>query len=79
MFRDKQPLGSKAIVDEKLTNIKKYYSSHEINDEDGVKVMITESSRVHVRPSNTEPIVRIFAEAESYNDAQQLVESVKRL
>ena len=41
--------------------------------------MISESSWVHIRPSNTEPIVRIFAEAESYNDAQKLVESVKQL
>ncbi|MBC7188256.1 MAG: phosphoglucosamine mutase [Calditrichaeota bacterium] len=43
---------------------------------DGVKVL-SERSWVHVRPSNTEPIIRIIAEAPSAAQAQSLVDEMK--
>ena len=40
---------------------------------DGVMVWAGEHSWVLVRPSGTEPIIRIFSEAESQEEADQLV------
>jgi hypothetical protein len=48
-----------------------------IDDTDGVKILM-EGSWVLVRPSGTEPIYRIFAEAESQEKAKSLAEDNKR-
>ena len=78
MVRDKQPMDSANEVQEKLTRVAKHYASEDVNQDDGIKVMF-ESSWVHIRPSNTEPIIRIFAEALSESKAQALVKTVKAL
>ncbi|MDA0740563.1 MAG: phosphoglucosamine mutase [Bacteroidetes bacterium] len=58
-------------VDGILATIAERYSSEEISVIDGVK--ITWSDRwVHLRKSNTEPIVRIYTEAPSVDEATQL-------
>lgn len=46
---------------------------------DGVKVWTGEHSWVLVRPSGTEPIIRIFSEAESQEGADQLVKKFARV
>ena len=56
MIRDKQPLESKDLIKQKLEKLQ-ISMDHEINCDDGVKVSF-ESSWVHIRPSNTEPIIR---------------------
>jgi phosphomannomutase len=48
-----------------------------INKEDGMKIDLP-ASWIHLRKSNTEPIVRIIAEARSNLDAQHLVDRLKR-
>ncbi|MGB2424556.1 MAG: hypothetical protein ACPH97_07460, partial [Flavobacteriales bacterium] len=45
----------------------------EINDVDGVKFDL-EEGWVHLRKSNTEPIIRIYAEAASHEAAQELAD-----
>ena len=45
-------------------HIKKKYSKHPINTEDGLKIEF-ETDWVHLRTSNTEPIIRIYAESNS--------------
>jgi len=58
-------------VDGILATIAERYSNEEISVIDGVK--ITWSDRwVHLRKSNTEPIVRIYTEAPSVDEATQL-------
>ena len=59
MVRDKQPLASKDVIEKKLAQVADQYLSEDLNLEDGVKVSF-ESSWVHIRPSNTEPIIRIL-------------------
>ncbi len=49
-----------------------------IDSRDGLK-WVGESSWVHVRPSNTEPVVRIIAEAQDEAGAVDLIEKVKSL
>jgi len=78
MVRDKQPLESKAVVDKKLAIVADHFTGEDINFDDGVKVSFS-SSWVHIRASNTEPIIRIFAEAPTKEEAEQLVQNVKDL
>ncbi len=60
-------------VDALLAQIKERYSNEQINDIDGVKIDFAESW-VHLRKSNTEPIVRIYTEAKSQDEADSLAE-----
>ena len=78
MIRDKQPLESKDLIKQKLEKVADQYMDHEINCDDGVKVSF-ESSWVHIRPSNTEPIIRIFAEAKDESEARQLISDIKNI
>jgi phosphomannomutase/phosphoglucomutase len=51
----------------------------EVEKVDGIKVWTSEHSWVLVRPSGTEPIVRIFAEAETQEGADQLVKKFAKV
>jgi phosphomannomutase len=52
---------------------KKFVRKGKVNTDDGVKIDFADSW-VHLRKSNTEPIVRIIAEARSIEEANKLVE-----
>ncbi|ROI07909.1 phosphoglucosamine mutase [Chryseobacterium sp. H3056] len=58
-------------VDSLLTKVEKEYQKEEISTVDGVKIDF-ESNWVHLRKSNTEPIIRIYTEAFSQEEADQL-------
>ena len=63
----------KNIVEKKVKSI---FSDAEINSNDGLK-LIWNDCWIHIRASNTEPIMRIYAEASSKKAAEKLVEQVK--
>lgn len=63
-------------VDAILEAMKVKYSKERITDIDGVKIDFKDSW-VHLRKSNTEPIIRIYAEAATMAEAERLGESVK--
>jgi len=46
-------------------NLKSLFKDAQIDDRDGIKFDFADKSWVHIRPSNTEPIVRIFGEAKT--------------
>ena len=71
-------LSDKALIDKILDEMKKIYASEDINDIDGVKISF-ESRRewVHLRKSNTEPIIRIYAEAATEGAAEKLAAEIK--
>jgi phosphomannomutase len=58
-------------VDDVLDKISKKYSSHPINRIDGIRIEF-EEEWVHLRKSNTEPIVRIIAESDSESKSELL-------
>ena len=60
-------------VDKVLLEMKERYASENVNDIDGVKIDFAESW-VHLRKSNTEPIIRIYTEAKSAAEADALAE-----
>ncbi|MBA4853225.1 phosphoglucosamine mutase [Emticicia sp. BO119] len=64
-------------VDEVLEDIKLKYDRYPINTEDGVKINF-EKEWVHLRKSNTEPIIRIYAESEFETTASNLADKIIR-
>ncbi|TAE07677.1 MAG: phosphoglucosamine mutase [Bacteroidetes bacterium] len=62
-------------VDAILETIKEKYKQQPINSEDGVRIDF-ERSWVHLRKSNTEPIIRIYAEATSQPTADTLAQKI---
>ncbi len=62
-------------VDAILVKIKNKYSSEQINDIDGVKIDFP-TKWVQLRKSNTEPIIRIYAEARTMDDASALANQI---
>ena len=75
--KNKIELSDKALIDKILDEMKKAYSKEDINDIDGVKISF-ESKRqwVHLRRSNTEPIIRIYSEAPTLAAAEALANEV---
>lgn len=60
-------------VDEVLHEMKRRYAGENVNDIDGVKIDFAENW-VHLRKSNTEPIIRIYTEAKSQEEADALAQ-----
>ncbi|NDV47555.1 phosphoglucosamine mutase [Paludibacter sp. 221] len=69
-------------VDAILASVKKSYQQYEVNDIDGVKIDFP-TGWVHLRKSNTEPIIRIYSEAgtmeQAENFAQAIIDEIKRI
>ncbi len=61
-------------VDKVLATIKERYAHERVNDIDGVKIDFPRHW-VHLRKSNTEPIIRIYVEAKSQEDADAIAQS----
>lgn len=73
--KKKMELTPQINVDEILNSIKNKFKDQEINDIDGVKIDF-EKGWVHLRKSNTEPIIRIYAESRDLNSANQLADKI---
>ena len=58
-------------VDAILAKVKELYKDEEINDIDGVKIDFPDKW-VHLRKSNTEPIIRVYSEASTMEEADEL-------
>tara|TARA_B100000497_G_C7259684_1_gene184210 strand:+ start:45 stop:509 length:465 start_codon:yes stop_codon:yes gene_type:complete len=57
-------------------NLATVFNCDEINREDGIK-FIWPKKWIHIRKSNTEPIIRIFAEAKTVTEVNGLVQTLK--
>lgn len=73
--KNKIELTPEISVDGVLESMKEKYKKHKINSIDGVKIEF-EKEWVHLRKSNTEPIIRIYAESESLTTAENLAEKI---
>ena len=72
MSKNKVALTPDLDVDALMSQMAQTYQSHEsVNTVDGVKIDF-ENSWVHLRKSNTEPIIRIYTEASSQQNADDL-------
>ena len=76
MSKGKIELEPSMEVDHLLNEIKKKYTDNKPNTTDGVKIDF-ENSWVHLRKSNTEPIIRVYTEAPSQLEADDLMNRFK--
>lgn len=56
-----------------LDKIKDKYKNHEINTNDGIRIILNENEWVHIRASNTEPIIRIIAESDKIERSNTII------
>ena len=73
MSKNKIQLTPQIDVDAILKTMANTYANEEVNIIDGVKIDFAEEW-IHLRKSNTEPIIRIYTEAKSQADADALAE-----
>jgi len=76
MVKDKMELTPEINVKAILEKIRLEYESEKITDIDGIKIDWPDSW-VHLRASNTEPIIRIYAEAKTLEEASAKVNEIK--
>ncbi len=62
-------------VDAILLKVKEKFAKYDITDIDGVKIDFPEKW-VHLRKSNTEPIIRIYSEAHTIEEAEEIGEEL---
>lgn len=73
--KNKIELTPEINVDEILKNMAIKYQEMEVDTTDGVKIYF-DKEWVHLRKSNTEPIIRIYSESESLEKANKLAERI---
>ena len=70
-------LSDRSLIEKILGEIKKRYASERITDIDGVKIDFDrEKMWVHLRKSNTEPIIRVYSEASDEASAERIAAEV---
>ncbi len=73
--KKKMQLTPEIDVDKILVSIKDKFKNQKIIDIDGVKIEF-DHGWVHLRKSNTEPIIRIYAESRDLNSANELADQI---
>jgi phosphomannomutase len=75
--KNKIELSDSGLIDRILDEVKSVYAAEDINTIDGVKISFEERKEwVHLRRSNTEPIIRIYAEAADMDAADALAQKI---
>jgi len=75
MSKNKIQLTPELDVDAILEAVEAHYKDEEVTTIDGVKIDFAENW-VHLRKSNTEPIIRVYTEAKSQDEADQLAKGM---
>lgn len=73
--KNKIQLTPEINVDQVLSKMKETYADQKVNDIDGVKIDFP-TEWVHLRKSNTEPIIRIYSESQDKASAEALAEKI---
>lgn len=75
MVKNKMERSPEIDLDKVFAALQEKYRNEQINTEDGLKIDF-ESGWVHLRPSNTEPIIRVYAESTSAVIADNLARKI---
>ncbi len=78
MAKNRIDLTPDVDVDAILVKVKEIYANEEVNDIDGVKIDFPDKW-VHLRKSNTEPIIRVYSEAGLPEEANAIGEAVMKV
>lgn len=65
-------------IDAILAKVKEMYKDEQVNDIDGVKIDFPDKW-VHLRKSNTEPIIRVYSEAATMEEADELGKKIMEM
>lgn len=80
MYKDKLELSDNSLIGKILEETKEHFKNEKISTIDGVKIDFEASRKwVHLRKSNTEPIIRIYSEAHTEDEAKALVAEVREI
>ena len=70
-------LSDSELIDRILEHVKKEFANERITDIDGVKIDFdADKMWVHLRKSNTEPIIRVYSEACTEDQARKIADKV---
>jgi phosphomannomutase len=75
MVKTRISLKNQADIPELLQQVKMYFAGYTLNEQDGIRIDDM-NGWLHIRKSNTEPIVRIIAEGNSKNVADEMIKKV---
>lgn len=78
MLKDKVPFNSNSQLDLYLQKTREIFKDDHLDETDGIKVTFKDGCWLHIRASNTEPIIRIIAEADSQQKSQQIIADFKK-
>ncbi|MEY2904199.1 MAG: hypothetical protein RJA52_215 [Bacteroidota bacterium] len=78
MVKSKIDLSKEIKLSELKSRLSSYFKDAIFNEEDGLKMDLI-NSWVQLRKSNTEPIIRIYSEALTSQEAEELVNQIKRI
>ena len=78
MAKNRIDLAPDTDIDAVLAKVKELYKGEEINDIDGVKIDFPDKW-VHLRKSNTEPIIRVYSEAPTMKEADELGKEIMNI
>ncbi len=76
MLKQTMPLPDRDAILPALESLRSTFADERIDDADGVRIDF-DAGWVHVRPSNTEPIARVIAEAADQSAAEALISRVR--
>jgi len=74
--KDKWTIGKN--LEEIYAKLKSIFKEAKIDEQDGVRFDFSDNSWIHLRPSNTEPIIRLFGEAKTEERINELFEEAKK-
>jgi phosphomannomutase len=66
-------------LSEIYTKLKSIFSDAKFDEQDGIRFDFPDNSWLHLRPSNTEPIIRLFGEAKTQERIDELFEEAKKV
>ena len=75
--KDKWPLGGD--LKQMYTKMKDHFKDATYDEQDGLRLDLPDSSWLQLRPSNTEPIIKLFGEARTQERINELFEETKKV
>ncbi|HAS80752.1 MAG: Phosphoglucosamine mutase [Candidatus Nomurabacteria bacterium GW2011_GWE1_32_28] len=75
--KDKWPIAGKDLNDI-YKKLKSHFNNAKIDEQDGLRLDLPDGSWIHLRPSNTEPIIRLFGESKDEKSINDIFKEVKK-
>ncbi len=77
IMKDKWPIGGN--LNEMYEKLKSNFKGSTFDEQDGIRFDFPDNSWLHLRPSNTEPIIRLFGEAKTKERIEELFAEAKKV